>query len=995
MTVLVPLDKRSSSSSSSPSFITTSAVPNVHLAKTLSAIMKARRIVVICGAGISVQAGIPDFRSSEGLFQSIKRDNPREQLSSGKELFDASVFNSEHKTSLFCQMIAQLSDLSQAAQPTPFHNLLRALDDRGRLLRVYTQNIDAIEQKSGLSFGVPEFDDKRYKSRSKGKQKEVEDQPLVLDPTNVASCEHAVGPSAVNTTVPSSSAAAVASSSTAAGPSSSANRLPSPPVETPRCIPLHGTLQAMHCQICTRSFPLSNYISALNAGQPPPCPECTSLERARQSVGKRPRGIGRLRPSVVLYNEDHKDGEGVGEVVRKDLLGGSKGKGRGGADLVLVVGTSLRVPGTKRMVREFSKAVKARAGVGAKDETEKTPTKDKTTAANGGLSTPAPSPRRTPSTDEDTLSLPPRAVYLNLDFPVPTREWEGVFDVWIQGDAQQFAELLRSEIDKEAKAKQESTEKKKRKEEEVDDEDVLPDGSTLIERKQKGKMKENMTQDTPSKGKQKDGKVQAKRKTSTNSRVIASLDSDVEVSSLGKRRKTGTDAGPNAASSSTLPTTPVKSQVLPGTPLTPPITPTSRLLSSQKAKARSKLSSTVSSQSVAPISQTKIFLRIPPRSVAPSAVLRNDAELSLPPPLPAAGVCLESSSGDESTDGDTVEVSMDSAPDSDSDVVTASAPSTHALPKGRRDATPPLPQDVWAPTHSPGTSTSALPPTGSRGKRSRRSPEMLQRHEEMEHSRYGNSVLDYDDTAYRTAYSYTPGHHLTGDLSSLTSLSDGGGTSDTLSDTDEGMDVDVVGDDMDVDDLPRGRHTNIHGWYPGRVQHRRNSSPAQMPCSPPRRAGYAREEAYPEIRYHHNRRNDTYPPLHAHTSSYPHSVPLEHSYMSSQYYSYYPQLYPNHHEQYHNRDHALYTTPYYSHATTYEQYAAHHHSVSLSATLPSYTRSGPSSSSHQRNHSQSRREARHRRTHVTAPPLSAHRQLSSGVLISTAPLLSGIRDTAS
>lgn len=45
------------------------------------------------GAGISVRAGIPDFRSSEGLFHTLKRDNPREALTSGKDLFDASVFN--------------------------------------------------------------------------------------------------------------------------------------------------------------------------------------------------------------------------------------------------------------------------------------------------------------------------------------------------------------------------------------------------------------------------------------------------------------------------------------------------------------------------------------------------------------------------------------------------------------------------------------------------------------------------------------------------------------------------------------------------------------------------------------------------------------------------------------------------------------------------------------------------------------------------------------
>jgi NAD-dependent SIR2 family protein deacetylase len=324
-------------------------------------------------------------------------------------------------------MIAQLSDLSQTAEPTSFHHVLRALDDRGRLLRVYTQNIDAIEQKCGLSFGVPEFEGKRSKSRSKGKPKTAD------VPTNATAD---------------------------AQPVASTSRLPSPPVETPRCIPLHGTLQSMHCQICNHSFPLSDYMPALIAGQPPHCPECTSLEETRQLVGKRPRGIGKLRPSVVLYNEAHKDGEGVGDVVQKDLIGSSKGKGRSGADLLLVVGTSLKVPGTKRMVREFAKAVRSRSS-----------SKEENGTPNGshsihGLATPTPSPRRSPISDEETLTVP-KAVYLNLEFPVPTREWEGVFDAWIQGDAQDFAEMLHAEIEKESKAKEIAVEKKRRKEEEA------------------------------------------------------------------------------------------------------------------------------------------------------------------------------------------------------------------------------------------------------------------------------------------------------------------------------------------------------------------------------------------------------------------------------------------------------------------------------------------------------------------------------------------------
>lgn len=425
MTVFLPLEA-STPFPSSPSFLAESTDSAAQVSKVLRAILKARRIVVICGAGISVQAGIPDFRSSEGLFKTLKRDNPREAQVSGKDLFDASVFNSEHTTSLFCQMIAQLAELSQAAEPTAFHQILKVLDERGKLLRVYTQNIDAIEQKCGLSFGVPVFEEKRSTKRSKG--------TIGVSPGE-QDCSDA---------------------------SSSEKQTPHLPTDFPRSIPLHGTLQMLHCQTCTHSFPLKDYLRFLAVGQPPQCPECISMETTRQLIGKRARGIGRLRPSVVLYNEDHKDGEGVGEVVRKDLMGSSKGKGRSGADLLLVVGTSLRVTGTKRMVREFSKAVRSR-GTGSPN--------------SSGSSSPAPSLRRSPSSEEPPL----KALYLNLDFPVPTREWEGVFDAWIQGDAQQFAEMLHVELEKELEAKEIAMEKKRKREDAVEkelQEHTKPTGST-------------------------------------------------------------------------------------------------------------------------------------------------------------------------------------------------------------------------------------------------------------------------------------------------------------------------------------------------------------------------------------------------------------------------------------------------------------------------------------------------------------------------------------
>ncbi|THU99970.1 DHS-like NAD/FAD-binding domain-containing protein [Dendrothele bispora CBS 962.96] len=448
MTLFLPLEA-SAPVPSHPSFVNKPSDVQIQLEKVMKTILKAKRIVVICGAGISVHAGIPDFRSSEGLFQSLKRDNPKEALASGKDLFDASVFKSENMTSLFCQMISRLSHLSEAADPTPFHKILHTLDTKGKLLRVYTQNIDAIEEKSGLSFGVPDYEAKRAKARTKGKDS-TKDSSTLAPPTPTPPSE-----------TPSLNA------NEDPGPSTS--RVSTPPITSttpPRCIPLHGTLQSLHCEVCKHSCSLSSHISSLSSGVPPDCPECISMEKTRQLIGKRARGIGKLRPSVVLYNEEHKDGEGVGEVVSRDLMGT---KGKSGADLLLVVGTSLKIPGTKRMVREFAKAVHPR-GSGAGKETEKDKEKKEKEKDQDGQN--QSSSNSEPVKEEDVQSQPSqqplKALYLNLDFPVPTREWEGVFDAWVQGDAQTFAEMLREEIERDTRAKEvakENADERKRKRE--------------------------------------------------------------------------------------------------------------------------------------------------------------------------------------------------------------------------------------------------------------------------------------------------------------------------------------------------------------------------------------------------------------------------------------------------------------------------------------------------------------------------------------------------
>ena len=69
MTIVVPYPPSSSSTwpaSSSSAF--SAQLPEHIIHKVASRIRSARRVVVVCGAGISTAAAIPDFRSAEGLF---------------------------------------------------------------------------------------------------------------------------------------------------------------------------------------------------------------------------------------------------------------------------------------------------------------------------------------------------------------------------------------------------------------------------------------------------------------------------------------------------------------------------------------------------------------------------------------------------------------------------------------------------------------------------------------------------------------------------------------------------------------------------------------------------------------------------------------------------------------------------------------------------------------------------------------------------------------
>jgi len=105
---------------------------------------KAKNIIVMAGAGISTSAGIPDFRTpGTGLYDNLQKYNLPEPTA----VFDIRYFKENPKP--FFLLAKELYPGS--FNPTPSHYFVKLLEEKGLLLRHFTQNIDTLERVAGLS----------------------------------------------------------------------------------------------------------------------------------------------------------------------------------------------------------------------------------------------------------------------------------------------------------------------------------------------------------------------------------------------------------------------------------------------------------------------------------------------------------------------------------------------------------------------------------------------------------------------------------------------------------------------------------------------------------------------------------------------------------------------------------------------------------------------------------------------------------------------------
>lgn len=118
--------------------------PTIEAVAKLLASDQIRKVVVLAGAGISTASGIPDFRSPDtGLYANLAKY----QLPYPEAIFEIGYFQT--KPQPFFQLAKELYPGNFA--PTLTHYFLRLLDEKGKLLRVFTQNIDTLERLAGLS----------------------------------------------------------------------------------------------------------------------------------------------------------------------------------------------------------------------------------------------------------------------------------------------------------------------------------------------------------------------------------------------------------------------------------------------------------------------------------------------------------------------------------------------------------------------------------------------------------------------------------------------------------------------------------------------------------------------------------------------------------------------------------------------------------------------------------------------------------------------------
>ena len=110
-----------------------------------------------------------------------------------------------------------------------------------------------------------------------------------------------------------------------------------------KTVRLHGQVDQARCPRCNWTCAIDPRILQAEAIG---CKgHCLSRSLARESQGKRPLGIGKLRPDILLYEEANPFEDQIFARLEEDR--------QGCPDLVIVVGTRLSIPGARGIAKDL------------------------------------------------------------------------------------------------------------------------------------------------------------------------------------------------------------------------------------------------------------------------------------------------------------------------------------------------------------------------------------------------------------------------------------------------------------------------------------------------------------------------------------------------------------------------------------------------------------------------------------------------------------------
>ncbi len=111
--------------------------PLLALARDL--LLEAERIVVLTGAGISTESGIPDFRGPQGVW--TKNPGAEKAATLQNYLAEPAVRKAAWES--------RLTSPAWFAQPNAGHRAIVTLEARGTVDTIVTQNVDGLHQRAG------------------------------------------------------------------------------------------------------------------------------------------------------------------------------------------------------------------------------------------------------------------------------------------------------------------------------------------------------------------------------------------------------------------------------------------------------------------------------------------------------------------------------------------------------------------------------------------------------------------------------------------------------------------------------------------------------------------------------------------------------------------------------------------------------------------------------------------------------------------------------